>query len=78
MDDETIEKLDGWAVVRCSSRPQIIRQALNELFKRLEDERIAEQYRAAYAEFPETEEEMQQAYDNAHRAIDEEPWERPW
>lgn len=78
LDVATVEQLDGWAVIRSSSRPEIIREALAAWFKQLDDERIAEEYRRAYEEFPETEDEMQQAYDNAHRLIEEEPWERPW
>ena len=78
LDDETIKKLDGWAVIRSSSRPEIIREALAAWFKHLDYERIAEEYRTAYEEFPETEEEMRDAYANAYRAIEEEPWKRPW
>jgi metal-responsive CopG/Arc/MetJ family transcriptional regulator len=78
LDDVVIEQLDGWTVIRGISRPELIREAIEEWLRRKEDERIGEQYRRAYEEFPETEEEMARAEENARRAVQEEPWEKWW
>jgi hypothetical protein len=78
IDDEVVEALDSWTVIRCASRPDLIREAITEWLARREDECIAEQYRRTYEEFPETDDEMARAEANAWRAVEEEPWERWW
>ncbi len=78
LDDALVEAIDGWTVIRGISRPQLIREAIEEYLRRHEDERVAQQYRQAYSEHPESGEEMRRAAQNARRAISEEPWDRPW
>lgn len=41
-------------------------------------EEIEAEYRAAYQEFPETEEEIAQAEENGRRLVADEPWEKWW
>ncbi|CAN5730015.1 hypothetical protein BH20ACT4_BH20ACT4_10720 [soil metagenome] len=78
LDAGIIEQIDGWTVIRGLSRPELIREAINEWLRRQQQERIAQDYRRAYAEHPETDEEMQRADANARRAVQEEPWEKWW
>lgn len=78
LDAGIIEQIDGWTVIRGLSRPELIREAINEWLRRQQEERIAHDYRSAYAEHPETDEEMQRADANARRAVQEEPWEKWW
>lgn len=78
LEDVVVEELDGWAMIRGISRPELIREVLTTWLKRQRSEEIAEQYRRAYEEFPETEEELARAYENTVRMIKEEPWEKWW
>ncbi len=78
LDAVTVEQIDGWTVIRGISRPELIREAIEQWLRRQDEERIAEEYRRAYEEFPETEEELQQAEENARRLAEEEPWEKWW
>ncbi len=78
IDDDVVASLDGWTVIRAQSRPDLIREAITEWLQRREDERIAQEYRRTYEEFPETEEEMARAEANARQAVEEENWPRWW
>ena len=78
LDDHTVERLDGWTVIRGAGRPELIREAIKEWLSRREDERVGEGYRRAYSDVPETDDEMEQAEANARHAIAEEPWAKWW
>lgn len=78
LDDVLLKELDETASERGVSRPEVVRDVLREWRKRKESERIAEEYRRAYTEFPQTEEELRWADVSARRAIAEEPWEKWW
>lgn len=78
LDDALLKELDETASQRGVSRPEVVRDVLREWRKRKESERIAEEYRRAYTEFPETEEEMRWADWSARDAIAAEPCEEPW
>ena len=78
LDERTIEQLDGWTVIRGKGRPDLIREAVREWLDRREDERVGDEYRRAYGDVPETDDEMEQAEANARLAIAEEPWSKWW
>lgn len=78
VDDALLKELDEAACERGVSRPEVVRDVLNEWRKRKESQRIAEEYRRAYTEFPQTDEEIARAEASARRAIAEEPWEKWW
>ena len=77
LEDVIVEELDGWAVIRGISRPELIRDVLTLWLKRQRSEEIAEEYRKAYEKYPETEEQLARADSNLRRLVEEEPWE-PW
>jgi len=78
LDETFVEEIDGWAVLRGLSRPELIRKALAEWMGLQESERIAEQYAQAYAAHPETEDELGVADENARLLVAEEPWQQWW
>jgi Ribbon-helix-helix protein, copG family len=78
LDDAIVEQIDGWAVIRGVSRPELVRAVLTEWIRLQERERIEDEYRRAYAAHPETEADLHRAADAARRLVDEEPWERWW
>lgn len=61
-----------------ASRSQAIRRGLEVLVAQRRRDELAEQYREAMAQHPETEAELAEAHRLAIDAIDEEPWERWW
>jgi metal-responsive CopG/Arc/MetJ family transcriptional regulator len=78
LDEAIVEQIDGWAVVRGVSRPELVRAVLTEWIRRQERERIEDEYRQAYAAHPETDDDLRRAADAARRLVDEEPWESWW
>ncbi len=52
LDDATVARIDGLTVIRGSTRPELIREAVEEWLRRRDAERIDEQYRRAYADDP--------------------------
>ena len=56
------------------SRSDAVRKALAEVVDRERREEIGRQIIEGYKRFPETEEEMERARQNAIRLVNEEPW----
>jgi Arc/MetJ-type ribon-helix-helix transcriptional regulator len=78
LDEAIVEQIDGWAVARGVSRPELVRAVLTEWIRRQERERIEDEYRQAYATHPETDGDLRRAADAARRLVDDEPWESWW
>jgi len=78
LDEATVERLDGWAVMRGVSRPELVKAVLAEWLRRQEREHVAAEYRRAYEEHPETDEELASARESARQLVEEEPWTRWW
>jgi metal-responsive CopG/Arc/MetJ family transcriptional regulator len=78
LDDELAEQVDKLAAEEGMTRAAIVRTALLQELVRRRERQIAEQYRKAYTEFPQTDEELRRAEMSARRAIAEEPWETWW
>jgi Arc/MetJ-type ribon-helix-helix transcriptional regulator len=78
LDDTMVESLDREAAERGVSRPEVVREVLNEWRRKKVSEAIAEAYRRAYTEHPETDEEMAWAEWSASEAIAAEPWDKWW
>lgn len=77
LDEAVVGEIDGWAVVRGVSRPELVRHVLLGWLAHQRREQIEAQYRAAYADEPESEEDLARAEDAAQRLTAEEPWQ-PW
>lgn len=77
LEEATVSKIDGWAVVRGVSRPELVRQVLTEWLRRQERERIEAEYRDAYGAQPESTDDLERASESARRLVAEEPWD-PW
>jgi predicted transcriptional regulator len=78
LDEAIVESLDGWAIVRGVSRPALVKEAIVEWLRHQDAAQIEAKYRQAYADHPETDDELQRAEESATRLIDEEPWEKWW
>lgn len=77
LDAAVVEQLDGWAVVRGISRPELVRGVLTDWLRDQDRQRIEAEYRTAYAEHPETDHDVARATEDARRLVEEEPW-APW
>ena len=55
--ERLLERLDVASKTREESRSAFIREACEQLLKRLDDERLDREYEEGYRKFPETEEE---------------------
>ena len=72
--ESQLRALDAYAAFRgFTNRADAIRAALAEAIKRADDEAIDRSYREGYAKFPETAEELADAYRLAVASINEEP-----
>jgi len=77
LDESVIAQLDGWAVRRGISRPKLVRSVLTEWLRDQDRQRIEAEFRAAYADRPETDDDLARATQDARRLVQEEPW-TPW
>lgn len=79
LSDKELTALD-WIVVHCKweSRAEALREALDEMAKRLRSEEIDRAIVEGYTRFPITDEELAEATRFAMESIAEEPWERWW
>ena len=75
LPDETLEGLD-WLVVRCqfSNRTDAMRSAIEAMIKLERSRQIDEQYIAAYAKFPQTDEELADLAWQTSPDLDDEDW----
>jgi Arc/MetJ-type ribon-helix-helix transcriptional regulator len=60
------------------SRSQALRLGLETILVEREREQLRARYRDAFAQHPETAQEIAEAMRLAREAIEEEPWERWW
>ncbi len=60
------------------SRSQAVRAGLETILVEREREQLRTRYRDAFAQHPETPQELAEATRLAREAIEEEPWERWW
>ncbi len=79
LPDDLLRDLD-WVVHRLNydSRTEAMRDALVKLIDQERRRQIDEQYIEAYTRMPQTDDEVESAYDSLRQAIEEEPWERWW
>jgi metal-responsive CopG/Arc/MetJ family transcriptional regulator len=77
LDETMIEQIDGWAVIRGVTRPELVRNVLTEWLQLQERRRVEDEYRAAYTAHPESDDDLRRAAEAARRLVEEEPWE-PW
>lgn len=77
LDDTVVEELDGWAVVRGMSRPDLVREVLTDWLRRQRRREIEQEYRSAYREHPESADDLERAAEAARRLTEEETWQ-PW
>lgn len=78
VEEQLADELQGWAVLRNVSRADLVRGVIEDWVRQQRREQIEAEYRAAYTEFPETEEEMAEAEENGRQMVEEEPWEKWW
>ncbi len=76
-DDATVAALDDLASDHGRSRADVVRDAVRRCLAEAEGDRAGAAYRQAYADQPETAEELERAKGSAARLTTAEPWE-PW
>lgn len=74
LNDDLLTDLDREAQRRGISRSLLIREAVETHLKATSEAELVRQYIEGYRRFPETEEEMREAEQNAIEAIREEAW----
>jgi hypothetical protein len=77
VDDQTAGALDELAIRQGITRAEVVRDAVVRRLAEVKAERIDTAYARAYAEHPETPDELRQAERTAARITGDEPWE-PW
>ena len=77
LDDQTVAGLDRIAEQEGRTRAEVVRDAVNRRLHAAAGERVANAYRRAYSEHPETPEELRRAEAAASRLTEDESWE-PW
>lgn len=77
VDQSTAEALDHLAAEEGRTRAEIVREALSRRLAEAKRNRIDVAYERAYADRPETPDELLRAEQAAARLISDEPWE-PW
>lgn len=77
VDQSTAEALDALAAEEGRTRAEIVREALSRRLAEAKRSRIDVAYERAYADRPETPDELLRAEQAAVRLISDEPWE-PW
>ncbi|MDP9452954.1 MAG: ribbon-helix-helix protein, CopG family [Actinomycetota bacterium] len=77
VDERTVEALDHLAAEEGRTRAEVVRDALVRRLAEARRARIDLTYGQAYAEQPETPDELRRAEQAAARLTAEEPWE-PW
>ncbi len=79
LPDDLLRDLD-WVVIRLNydSRTEAMRDALIRLIDQERRREIGEQIAEGYRRMPQTEEELESAYQSLRQSIEEEPWEKWW
>jgi metal-responsive CopG/Arc/MetJ family transcriptional regulator len=79
LPDDLLRDLD-WVVLRLNydSRTDAMRDALVRLIDQERRRQIDEQYIEAYTRMPQTDDEIESAYDSLRQTIEEEPWDKWW
>ncbi len=79
LPDDLLRDLD-WVVIRLNygSRTEAMRDALIRLIDQERRKEIGEQIAEGYRRMPQTEEELESAYQSLRQSIEEEPWEKWW